>query len=310
MRKLINFLTGKATKLRESSFSRRNDPGEVPAASNKVEGICETSQPKHQDEVESIVRRHFLSGISDSESDLNIDAKNKLSVLGFQPEGSAEEYHLSNRGPVAEGTFFLVSETAAARDEEEWELDATITASASKTIPTSTHQESKDTSDLSGISFRRFGPLPSFAVRGDEAAALKAAIGGDAANLAVEDTMAVVRLAGRLGMPVVVAGKGLLAQSSNLGASDYVVSTLGSRSSTGNFIHALVVSPLISAEEVMSTEAGRIWLASIIRKEQLLVSYRPIRGVISCEDLDERAKTMPIDPRVIISKQRGLGGYA
>ncbi|MGX5719831.1 hypothetical protein [Shinella zoogloeoides] len=308
MWQLIRSLTAKGMPSSKALLPASGETIELPTVATEGAGIHESPEPNHHEEIASKHSRRLLSVSQESESVAYILTEEELPLLGFQPETSAEDYFLDHGGQMVAGEFHPVNDTVPPEDEREWELDAMFTTAETNADLSSIRFKSEDTSELSGSSSIRYGPLPSFAVRGEEAAALKAAIGGDAANLGLEDTLATVTLACRLGMPVVIAGKGLLDENCNLEASKYVVSTLGSRSSAGNFIHALVISPVLSAEEVMSTKTGRIWLESIIRKEQLLVSYRPIRGATSCEDLADRARTMPIDARTIISRQRGLEG--
>lgn len=229
-----------------------------------------------------------------------------LSRLSFTPEVSAEEYHRTQSRQLARGTFEPVVATATSSDEGDWHTGNHI-AEEMENLPVPTIGTNAPRADMHRDSqFKLAGPLPSIAVKSDEANALRAKIGGDAANLKLKDTISVIELACKLGLPVVSAGRGLLARIDELGCNEYAVSTLGSRNSEGNFIHALVVSPVLSLEEILSCRMGPAWLANIIRKEQLLVSYRPIRGLQHCEELADRARSMPTEAGSIISKQRGL----
>ncbi|MDP9571450.1 UNVERIFIED_ORG: hypothetical protein J2W66_001935 [Agrobacterium larrymoorei] len=234
---------------------------------------------------------------------------NELSGLSFIPEQAAEDFFTQTHKQLAKGAFQPVYETIPHVAERDWDLPA-ISRSTEAVPATSPAGVQKLVSELElhrdEREFANSGPLPSLAVRSDEAAALKAKIGGDAETLSLRGTLETVALAQSLGLPIVVAGTGLLNDFSSLTAKEYVISTLGSRSAVGNFVHALVISPVLSVEKILATNIGRAWLASIIRKEQLLVSYRPIRAATSCEDLAERAKAMPTDAITIISKQRGL----
>lgn len=308
MWQFIRSLTAKGGVSNKAVLPVCSEAAESPNVATAMAGIQKQSEPKHRGDIVSDRLGRLLSVSSGGESVANILAEKEFPSLGFQPETSAEDYFLGHGGQIAAGEFLPVSGTVPPEDEREWELDEIFVASETNADLSSIFHKSEDAPKPACSSSIRHGPLPSFAARGEEAAALKAAIGGDAANLGLDDTLAAIGLACRLGMPVVMAGQGLLDESCNLEAFEYVVSTLGSRSSAGNFVHALVVSPVLSAEEVMSTKTGRTWLASIIRKEQLLVSYRPIRGATSCEDLADRARAMPIDAQTIISKQRGLEG--
>ncbi|MDM7979032.1 MAG: hypothetical protein QUV71_01660 [Rhizobium sp.] len=235
--------------------------------------------------------------------------ENELWDLSFAPEESAEDFFTQTHKQPARGAFLPVHETMAHIADRDWDL--TAIPGSTEAIPATSPAEAQKS--VFELELRRdtravadSGPLPSMAVRSDEAAALKAKIGGEAATLSLHATLETVALARSLGLPIVVAGKGLLEEFSSLTAKDYVISTLGSRSAVGNFVHAIVISPVLSVEEILATKIGRVWLASIIRKEQLLVSYRPIRAASSYEDLAERAKAMPTDVITIISKQRGL----
>jgi len=234
---------------------------------------------------------------------------NELLGLSFTPEQAAEDFFTQTHKQPAKGAFQPVHEVMLRKADQDWDLTE-IPGSTKAILATSPGEAQKLASEveLQGDTraFANSGPLPSMAVRSDEAAALKAKIGGEAVTLSLHGTLETVVLARSLGLPIVVAGKGLLEEFSSLTAKEYVISTLGSRSAVGNFVHALVISPVLSVEEILATNIGRAWLASIIRKEQLLVSYRPIRAATSCEDLAERAKAMPTDAITIISKQRGL----
>lgn len=237
----------------------------------------------------------------------DVSGEHDVPILSLIPETSAEDHFRSREGALATGSFFPIGETSPATDEGDWDLDNSITNEAQKAPRPGGIFSADEIAADKTLRFVVSGTLPSFAVRADEANALKAAIGGEAANLSRHDTVAVVRVAYELGLPVVLSGKGLLDDTHAFEELEYVVSTLGSRSSTGNFIHALVISPVLSIEEILSSKMGHAWLASIIRKEQLLVSYRPIRGASCCEDLADRAKSMPNDAESIMSRQRGLG---
>ncbi|MDP9772003.1 UNVERIFIED_ORG: hypothetical protein QE434_000792 [Rhizobium sp. SORGH_AS 755] len=235
--------------------------------------------------------------------------ENELSGLSFTPEQAAEDFFTQTHKQSAKGAFQPVHETIPDVADRDWDLPV-IPGSTDAIPATSPAEVQKLVSELElhrdERAFANSGPLPSMAVRSDEAAALKAKIGGEAVTLSLRGTLETVALAQSLGLPIVVAGTGLLNDFSSLTAKEYVISTLGSRSAVGNFVHALVISPVLSVEKILATNIGRAWLASIIRKEQLLVSYRPIRAATSCEDLAERAKAMPTDAITIISKQRGL----
>lgn len=235
--------------------------------------------------------------------------EDELSGLSFAPEQAAEDFFAQTHKQPAKGAFQPVHETIRHIADRDWDLPAIprSTEAIPATLPAEAQtliSEVELNRDVKA--FANSGPLPSMAVRSDEAAALKAKIGGEAVTLSLRGTLETAALARSLGLPIVVAGKGLLEEFSSLTAKDYVISTLGSRSAVGNFVHAMVISPVLSVEEILSTNIGHAWLASIIRKEQLLVSYRPIRAAVSCEDLAERAKAMPTDAITIISKQRGL----
>ena len=297
----------------------------VPSKDRKILSTAESDQAKtvniegevsqlHQCDQTSLQREENLDhyGQSPSQSELEHTADLgrdwEYSSLAFIPETSAEDHFLSQRKTMAYGTFSPVGTTFLDTDDGEWDLNASFATEEQKLRETrdlSTDETATDETSEFVIS----GPLPSLAVRGHEAIAIRTAIGGDAANLSLRDTMAVVRTAGELHIPVVLAGEGILDSNKRLSASEYAVSTLGSRSAAGNFVHALVISPVLSIDEILSSEKGSAWLASIIRKEQLLVSYRPIRGASSCEDLSHRAKSMPTTAESIISRQRGLGTF-
>jgi hypothetical protein len=235
--------------------------------------------------------------------------ENELQGLAFTPEQAAEDFFTQTHQQPAKGAFQPVHETIPHIADRDWDLPA-IPRSTEAIPATSPAEVQKLVLELElhrdERAFANSGPLPSMAVRSDEAAALKAKIGGEAVTLSLRGTLETVALAQTLGLPIVVAGRGLLNDFSSLTSKEYVISTLGSRNAVGNFVHALVISPVLSVEEILATNIGRAWLASIIRKEQLLVSYRPIRAATSCEDLAERAKAMPTDAITIISKQRGL----
>lgn len=233
----------------------------------------------------------------------------ELSGLSLTPEQAAEDFFNQNQKQPAKGAFQPVHQIVPPTDDRDWNLPENM-GSTGAILATTPAKGQRPVSEVELYpkteAFTNNGPLPSIAVRSDEAAALKAKIGGEAVTLSLQDTLETVELARSLGLPIVVAGKGLLEEFSSLTAKEYVISTLGSRTATGNFVHAMVMSPVLSIDEILSTSIGRVWLASIIRKEQLLVSYRPIRAATSCEDLAERAKAMPTDAITIISKQRGL----
>lgn len=235
--------------------------------------------------------------------------ENELPGLSFTPEQAAEDFFTQTHKQPAKGAFQPVHETIPHLADRDWDL-STIPGFTEAIPSTSPAEAEKLVFEIElnrdARAFANSGPLPSMAVRSDGAVALKAKIGGEAVTLSLRGTLETVGLARSLGLPIVVAGKGLLEEFSSLTATEYVISTLGSRSAVGNFVHAMVISPVLSVEEILATNIGRAWLASIIRKEQLLVSYRPIRAATSCEDLAERAKAMPTDAITIISKQRGL----
>lgn len=231
--------------------------------------------------------------------------RSELSSLSFTPEVSAQEYFRMQSPQLIRGTFEPVGDTTTPPDECEWQTGQPLTEEEGN-LPAATVGTALEADRDCSVQFTITGTLPLIAVRSNVANTLKSKIGGDAANLGFQDTIAVIEVACKLGMPVVLAGRGLLASIDELACNEYAVSTLGSRNSEGNFIHALVVSPVLSLEEILSCRLGPTWLANIIRKEQLLVSYRPIRGVTHCEDLADRARSMPIDAASIISKQRGI----
>lgn len=238
-------------------------------------------------------------------SGIALAAGSELSSLSFTPEVSAQEFFRTQGRQLVRGTFEPVDETTTPPDESDWQTGQLI-VEGGKNLPAAAVGIAPRTDIDYPAQFTIAGPLPSIAVRSDEANTLKAMIGGEAANLALQDTIAVIEVARKLGMPVVLAGRGLLANIDELAFNEYAVSTLGSRNSEGNFMHALVVSPVLSLEEILSCRMGPTWLANIIRKEQLLVSYRPIRGLAHCEDLADRARSMPVDAASIVSKQRGI----
>lgn len=232
-------------------------------------------------------------------------AGSELSSLLFTPEVSAQEFFQTESRQLVRGTFEPVDETTTPPNESDWQIGQLLIEEGIN-LPAVAVSSALGAYIDFPIQFKIAGPLPSIAVRSDQANTLKAQIGGEAANLAFQDTIAVIEVASKLGMPVVLAGRGLLSSIDELESNEYAVSTLGSRNSEGNFIHALVVSPVLPLEEILSCRMGPTWLANIIRKEQLLVSYRPIRGLMHCEDLADRAKSMPVDAASIVSKQRGI----